>query len=96
MGLGLIQVIQDRFVQTSVAYSGRLGSGTLPAATGATGGLEKMKEEQKRSSVHVAAECRGIYRASLQSELMKEVCPVGVCAEEAPRGRVLEEDGGTL
>lgn len=41
MGLGLIQVIQDRFVQISVAYSGRLGSGTLPAATDATGNWKK-------------------------------------------------------
>lgn len=31
MGLGLIQVIQDRFVQTSTACSGWLGSGTLPS-----------------------------------------------------------------
>lgn len=51
MGLGLIQVIQDRFVETSVAYSGRLGSGTRPAAT------EKM-ELQEHSSAAAAAEYR--------------------------------------
>lgn len=46
MGLGLIQVIQDRFVQTSVAYSGRLGSGTRPAATDAA---SRWKKRQRKS-----------------------------------------------
>lgn len=33
LGLGLVQVIQDRFVQTGKAYSGWLGSGAWPLAT---------------------------------------------------------------
>lgn len=41
MGLGLVQVIQDRFVQTSSAYSGWLGSGTLPSAANTGEGIKK-------------------------------------------------------
>lgn len=51
MGLGLIQVIQDRFVLTSVAYSGRLGSGTRPAATPEDG--DTPTEQRKGSSANI-------------------------------------------
>lgn len=57
MGLGLIQVIQDRFVQTSIACSGRLGSGTRPQPRTPRADGKNPKEEQKHSSAAAAAEC---------------------------------------
>lgn len=51
MGLGLVQVIQDRFVQTSTAYSGRLDSGTLPSATDTAGRRNKTEEEDNKSRI---------------------------------------------
>lgn len=51
MGLGLVQVIQDRFVQTSTAYSGRLDSGTLPSATDTAGRRNKTQPDDNKSQI---------------------------------------------